>query len=478
MIRHAIAASWMASMLLGPSAVRADDDLRDRASLALHRAVDFYRSKVGTRGGYLWRYSDDLSLREGENEATASMAWVQPPGTPSVGLAFLEAFEATGDRTYLDAAREAALALVDGQLRSGGWDYLIEFDPEGRRRHAYRVEPESAGARNVTTLDDNTTQSALRFLMRIDRVLKFSDPAIHEAALYALASLVRAQYPNGAWPQRFDRPPDPGQFPLKPASYPESWSRTFPKTDYKGFYTLNDNSLADTVDVMLEAVEVYGDPAYRTSAMQAGDFLLLARMPAPQPAWAQQYDAEMHPAWARKFEPPAITGGESQGAIRILLELARATGETKYLEPIPAAIDYLRRSRLPDGRLARFYELRTNRPLYFTSDYRLTDDDGDMPTHYVFQVADGTESLAREYERLRDREPSASVRRPDDARPRTSKALADRAERAVSTLDEQGRWLEEGRLKTHDEPTGQIIESRTFIGNLRDLSRYLEATRP
>ena len=84
-----------------------------------------------------------------------------------------------------------------------------------------------------------------------------------------------------------------------------------------------------------------------------------------------------------------------------MLRLYRETGQRKYLEPIPRALEYFRRSRLPDGRLARFYELRTNRPLYFTKDYQLTYDDSDVPTHYSFKVSDGTEGIAQEYERLR-----------------------------------------------------------------------------
>ena len=161
---------------------------------------------------------------------------------------------------------------------------------------------------------------------------------------------------------------------------------------------------------MLEAARVYEEPRYRAAALRGGDFVLLAQMPDPQPAWAQQYDADMHPAWARRFEPPAVTGGESHGAMRILLHVYRETGDAKYLEPIPRALAYLRRSRLPDGRLARFYELETNRPLYFTKDYRLTYDDSDMPTHYAFKVGDRTDSIAREYERLRAGGPA----RPDD----------------------------------------------------------------
>ena len=118
-------------------------------------------------------------------------------------------------------------------------------------------------------------------------------------------------------------------------------------------------------------------------------------MPEPQPGWAQQYDREMHPAWARKFEPPSITGGESQGAIRILMDVYRHTGDKKYLEPIPRALDYLDKSQLASGRLARFYELKTNKPLYFTKTYELTYDDSDMPTHYGFKLDGKLDQLRR-----------------------------------------------------------------------------------
>jgi hypothetical protein len=265
--------------------------------------------------------------------------------------------------------------------------------------------------------------------MRVDRALQFRDAPIHEAAGFALDALRKAQYPNGAWPQRFERPPDPEAFPVRRASYPETWSRTYPAADYRGFYTLNDDTLADTIGAMFEAARIYGAPKYRDAAEQGGGFLLLARMPEPQPAWAQQYDVDMHPAWARKFEPPAITGAESQGAMRILLTLYDETGDARYLEPIPRALEYLRGCRLDDGRLARFYELKTNRPLYFTRDYAMTYSDADLPTHYGFKVGDGTEAIAREYERLRARGPGGSAlrsRRPAARRAGTSSGAPGR----------------------------------------------------
>ncbi len=466
--------------LLPLSVNAAEVALKDKAAKAMRRATDFFRTQVSTEGGYLWRYSEDLSRREGEGTATDTMIWVQPPGTPSVGMVYLRAYEATGDLYYLDAARDVAYALVKGQLRSGGWDYRIEFDPERRQRYAYRTEPYKEGARNVSTLDDNNTQSAVRLLMRVDRALDFKDEKIHEATEFALSTLLKVQYPNGAWPQRFSNAPDPARFPVKKAGYPDSWPWTFPKRDYKSFYTFNDNTIADTIATMLEAFEIYGETRYQASSEKAGDFILRAQMPEPQPAWAQQYNADMHPAWARKFEPPAVTGGESQGVMRTLLELCRATGKKKYLEPLPRAMDYLRRSRLPDGRLARFYELKTNKPLYFTrEDYKLTYSDADMPTHYSFKTYYGVESIAREYERLQAMDP-VELKRPEKVgAPRLSQSLTVRTKLIIDQLDEQGRWVENGRLRNdeQDNPTRRVIDCRTFINNVNALSTYLSAVR-
>ena len=328
-------------------------------------------------------------------------------------MAYLQAWDATTNKYFLEAARETAHALIHCQLRSGGWQHSIELDPELRKKIAYREAGAKENGRNVTTFDDDTTQAALRFLVRADIALGLEDSRIHDAVRYALNSILKAQYPNGAWPQGYDKFPDAKQFPVIKAGYPAEWSKTWPGgQQYWTYYTLNDNNLANLVETLLEIARAYeedkGDFAFsslakewRQAAERVGDFLILAQMPEPQPAWAQQYDFQMQPAWARKFEPPAITAGESQGALRTLLRIYRETGDPKYLEPIPKALAYLRKSRLPDGRLARFYELRTNRPLYFTKEYQLTHDDSDVPTHYAFKIGDQTEAIASEYERLR-----------------------------------------------------------------------------
>jgi PelA/Pel-15E family pectate lyase len=461
---------------------RPDAALVRQAADALRKAATFYAKQVAAHGGYVYRYSADLAKREGEGKTGPDTVWVQPPGTPAVGLAFLDAYGYTGEAYLLEAARAAGECLIRGQLRSGGWTDSIQFAPDERKRFAYRVDPpRGERAFNVTTFDDDKTQSAMRFLMRLDKATDFKDARVHEAITFALDAVRKAQYPNGAWAQGFSEPPDPAKSPVKPARYPDTWPREYPGGRYWNYYTFNDNTVADTIETLLLAAEIYNDARYRETVRKAGEFILLARMPDPQPAWAQQYDFEMQPVWARKFEPPAISGSESQGLIQILLRLYAETGDKRFLEPVPSALAYLRRSRLPDGRLARFYELRTNKPLYFTRQYVLTYDDSDVPTHYSFKVGSGRLNvLEREYQELTRLSPKELADRRERAKRTTLQLPSDSEVRAViAGLDGRGAWVEDGRLRYHgpNDDTRRVIESATFIKNIGLLSRYAGRTR-
>src|SRR4051812_35873204 len=471
-MNHQRSLSFFVSLVFAASsfvpATRAQQSpTRDEAAAALKKAVTFFREKISAEGGYLWRYSEDLSLREGEEKATATQAWLQPPGTPAVGEAYLAAYERANEQFLLDAAVETARALVKGQLHSGGWAEFMEIDPQQRKTYAYRVDgPPVPRARNTTTLDDDKTQSAIRFMMHADRALGFKDGAIHEATLFAIDSLIKAQYPNGAWPQRFSGPPNAADFPVIKANYPESWPRTYPGVNYAGYYTLNDNAQADVISTLFEAAEIYSQAGYSDAAKRGGDFLILAQMPDPQPAWAQQYNAQMQPAWARKFEPPSITGGESQGAIRILMDVYRQTGDKKYLEPITRALDYLAKSEISPGRLARFYELKTNRPLYFTKQYDLVYTADDLPTHYAFIIGSSVAELRQQYEKLlaTDAAKLKPAKKPEEYK--LSPSLTSAARAAIDSLDSRGAWVESGRLRAAGQPADgpqRIITTQTFI---------------
>ncbi|WP_197452367.1 pectate lyase [Rosistilla carotiformis] len=451
---------------------------REQAVAAMHRAVKFFRDRASAGGGYVFRLSEDLSLREGEGKVGDSTAWIEPPATPAVGLAYLNAYRLTNDPILLDAAQQTATALINGQLVSGGWGEQIEFAPRDRARYAYRVDSMEVGKRrNTSTLDDNKTQSSLRFLMQLDSELEFRDAKLHEAARYGLDRVLAAQYRNGAWPQRFDGPNDQAEVPVVKASFPEQSPKTFPKQKYDSFYTLNDNTHCDVIATMLEAWDTYQDSRYQEAAVRGGDFLLLAQLPQPQPGWAQQYDYQMHPVWARKFEPPSISGGESQGAMQMLLHMYRRTGDPRYLEAVRTALPYFKQSLRDDGQLPRFLELQTNRPLYLTRKYALTYDDNDLPTHYGFVVKSKLDSIERELRKVESL-PADQLWRPGKRKtPKMSDALAKAASQRIESLDQRGAWVEKGELKTHAKtPGGRVISSATFIKNLNVLAEYVAAT--
>jgi hypothetical protein len=446
--------------------------LREEAAEAMRRAAAYHDTHVAVEGGYVWAYAADLSKREGEGEVGATTVWVQPPGTPAVGLMYLRCYEATSERYYLDLALAAGRVLLRGQMQSGGWGARVELDPADRAGFRYRTgdERRARRARNTSSFDDNQTQSALRLLMRLDAALGFEDEAIHEAVAYALANILEAQYPSGGWPQVFDHDAELADPPVLEASFPEAWSREYTGHNrYWRFYTLNDGAMLDTIDVMFEAGETYDSPRFRDAAMAAADFLLLAQLPDPQPAWAQQYDYDMHPCWARRFEPPAVTGGESQTVMLTLLDTYHRTGERRYLDAVGPALEYLKASRLPGGRLARFYEMQTNRPLYMTRDYELTYDADEVPTHYAFTVGDKLDEIERLYDAARRGEGPPSGRRSIDA-------LRRRAREAIDTQAAYGPWLTEGPMRFAGH-ADRVIDMAEYIRRMTDLADYLEATR-
>ncbi|MGD8238208.1 MAG: pectate lyase [Armatimonadota bacterium] len=440
-----------------------DQNLVAAAEAAMHKGTDYFRSEVAYGGGYLGTYLSDLSDQWGEGHASRTQNWIQPPGSPSVGFAFLRAWEATGDQFYLDGAREVADALVYGQLECGGWYYIVDHAPAGARRYYYLHNKGSddeslTSGRNQATFDDNVTQHATRLLMAVDQALDEKDKPIHDAALYALDFMLEAQHESGGWSQR----------------YPYSGR------GYADFFTFNDNTIRDCTDVMMIAYRTYGDERYAEAVRKCGDFIVNAQLPEPQAVWAQQYDFDLKPAWARRFEPPGPCGGESSGVLSLLVEIALFTGDTKYVEPIPKALDWYKRSQLPNGRWARFYELKTNRPLFLTSDnrttYWLTYDDGDLPDHYSFNRSGYPRSTEQAYNAIKQQGLDAYARS-REPRPMTgaqkiarAEGMEDAVRQVVAELDEKGRWLTTSGGR-------ELISTSVFQQKIGVLSRYVRLAR-
>jgi len=331
----------------------------------------------------------------------------------------------------------------------------------------------------ATAFDDDATPAAVRFLARLDKLLGFKDPQIQDAVRYALDAIILAQYPNGSWFGWWEYYPKPfseRDYPIKQASYPDTWPRNPSDSSVRwpARYVLNDDVVTDAIRMFLDVWTIYHDDRFLAAAKKAGDFLLLAQMPDPQPGWCQQYDIDMKPCWGRKFEPPAITGAESQNVMETLLVLYSRTGDKRYLDSVARALPYYKKSLLPDGRLSRFYELKTNRPLYFNRKYELTYTSDDVPTHYGFLWVSRLDSIEAEHRRLAASKgvtPTAREK-PDLTR------LAAQAGTVIKGLDGRGAWVERGSLRFHKvEPPSGVIKCQTFADNVKLVSQFLMASR-
>jgi len=366
---------------------------RESVLSVMREATDFMFDTLSNRGGFVWFYTMDLEPY-GELKARPSMIWVEPPSTPSVGLVLLEAYGATKDEYYLHRAAQVADALAQGQHPSGGWNYFIDFDPEGLPAYYESFFSKCWGwqeylkPRSNCTFDDYSTTEATRFFLRLHDVTKAK---AHEAVLMkALDHILRAQYPDGAWPQRF---------PDAEADHDYSAARTF-----------NDEVTYDCIMLLLEAHERLGEARYRAAAIEGMNFYLRAQLPAPQAGWAQQYGVDLKPVWGRPFEIATVCSTQTLENIAHLFEFFTITGDTKYLAPVPAALDWLEASRIPEATgytHTGFYEMGTNRPIYIKQtgttieDVRYTETyekEGCYP--YAHEVQVDVEGLRGKHERL------------------------------------------------------------------------------
>ena len=447
----------------------------------LKEAVKSFRKTVARNEGYVYHHSLDTSNRWGEGLASATQIWVQPPGTPSVGEAYLRAYSATGDQFYLDIANETASALIYGQLKSGGWTNAIDFEPNSKLSADY-LNGKGRG-KNYSSLDDDQTTATIRFLIRADQANKFENNAIKQSVEFALDSLLKAQFDNGAFPQVWNAPICSSR-KHSGNNQTQNFKANFPKYDWRtegriknywDLYTLNDNVTGNVALTLKLASEVYKSERYNKALKKLGEFLILAQMPEPQPGWAQQYNYEMQPVWARKFEPPAVSGDETQETIETLMVIATATRERRYLQPIPTALQWLQRSKLSDGQLARYYELKTNRPLYMNrkgKEYSLTYSDKILPDHYEWKTKSHVTRLRKLHNELVTNEKFELKKK--------SVPKIESIAQLLSELDSNSLWVtvySGGKLVGQPKfKTGErYISSQRFSNNIATICEFLKA---
>ena len=165
-----------------------------------------------------------------------------------------------------------------------------------------------------------------------------------------------------------------------------------------------------------------------------------------------------------------------------LIKISRYTGDKKYLEPIPRALEYLKKCLLPDGRIARYLEFKTNRPLYMDAQYRLTYDASAAPSHYGWTQPTRFEQIAEAYRDARSGAGDAGL-----APARPAPESEENVRRIIRELDGEGRWISTyagERLVGQPKfaPSFRYISSDVFSRNLEALSEYVarpqDSSRP
>ena len=120
--------------------------------------------------------------------------------------------------------------------------------------------------------------------------------------------------------------------------------------------------------------------------------------------------------------------------------------------------------------MARYYELKTNKPLYMSrrgKTYSLTYDDSDLPSHYGWKTDARLDELQQRYE-------EAQRGRSTKKAPPSSKNVFE----IIKDLDSKGRWLTVsdgsrlvGQAKIPVET--KYLSSQVFSDNLTTLADYV-----
>jgi len=271
-----------------------------------------------------------------------------------------------------EAARIAANVVLY-QRTSGGWpknqEMTAAFSPTERERiTGERDTPDS-------TIDNGATTTQLRFLARVHAASPREE--LRDAILRGVDYLLGMQYPNGGWPQYWPKP-----------------------KGYAAHITFNDGAMVNVLMLLQEIASGRGDFAFvdaarrdraATAVNRGIECILRCQVPLDGrlTVWCAQHDERtLAPAAARSYEHPSLSGGESVGITRFLMSLEAP--EPRVVAAIEAAVAWFEAAQLrgirivekPDPGLpkgydkvvvedpsapplwARFYDVRTNRPIF------------------------------------------------------------------------------------------------------------------
>ncbi|WP_226163659.1 pectate lyase [Hymenobacter terricola] len=300
------------------------------------------------------------------------------------------------------------------QRAVGGWPKALG---EVKVNYAARL---SAGARaglldsknqNDATIDNDATTREINYLVQAFQ--KTNNPAYRKGAENGIRYLLKMQYPNGGFPQ----------------FYPDL-------SGYRREITYNDDAMIRALTVLRNVARQQDqfaivDPdlvALAKPAVARGIECILKTQVVEHgrpTAWCAQYDdVSLLPAKARAFELPSLSGEESVGIVRFLMDTEQPSAEVKaaiegavaWFERVKMTGYALREVAAPQEKTgrdrvivpqpgttiwARFYELGTDRPIYVGRDsqvhYQLSEIENERRAGYLYAGTWPAALLAKDY---------------------------------------------------------------------------------
>ncbi|HUP60670.1 MAG TPA: pectate lyase [Thermoanaerobaculia bacterium] len=342
------------------------------------------------------------------------------------------------------AARAIAGSVIQYQSPQGGWPKSTNLAVPPRTAG----DVPAPGSSNANTLDNDATTLPMQFLARVAHAT--GEEKYREAFLRGVDYLLAAQYPNGGFPQFF---------PLRKG--------------YPSRITFNDDAMIRAMTVLRDVAAgrppydfVDGERRAKAAAAVARGIDLILRTQVRQngklTAWSAQHDeTTLEPAWGRSFEPPSLSGSESVGIVRFLMQIekpdpaviAAVEGAVEWFRSVPIRGMRLEEVAGNDKRLvadpaapplwARFYELGTNRPIFLGRDsvvrYDFNEIEQERRTGYAYHGTWPATLLSHEYPQWRARVPDAIVAADGSGHYTSLQEAISRA--PMNTAESARRWI-------------------------------------